>query len=308
VALLGGFAVAFDNPARRAFVVEMVSSDDQVNNAVSLNSALMTLSRVIGPAVAGLLVTTVGFGWTFAFDGISYLAVILGLWLIDPAQLRRPPVAEKGQGQVREGIRYARSIPELWVPLIMTAVVGTLAFNFQTVLPLFAVRDLHGSDLTYTLLMSVVSVGSVAGALFAARRKLITIRTVSAAALAFGASMLLLMIARGDAMAFGFGVLMGFGSILFLTASTSIVQIESAPAMRGRVLALQSMVLLGSTPIGAAIVGAIADHFGARYSIGLGAVATLAAGAFGLLTIRRSTGPHPSPPELIPAVPEPAVL
>jgi MFS family permease len=291
VALLGGFSIAFDNPARRAFVVEMVPSDDQVNNAVSLNSALMTCSRVIGPAVAGLLVTVAGYGWTFALDGVSYLAVLLGLWLIDPSELRRPPVQEKGRGQVREGIRYAKSVPQLWVPLVMMAIVGTLAFNFQTVLPLFTTRDLHGSDVTYTLLMSVLSIGSVVGALYAARRKSITVQTVSVAALAFGGSMVLLAFAPGEPLAFLFGIVVGFGSILFLTASTSIVQIESDPAMRGRVLALQSMVFLGSTPIGGPIVGAIAEHWGARYSIGVGAVATLAAGLFGVLTVRRSERP-----------------
>jgi MFS family permease len=305
VALLGGFSVAFDNPARRAFVVEMVPSDDQVNNAVSLNSALMTCSRVIGPAVAGLLVTVAGYGWTFTVDGLSYIAVLAGLWMIDPTKLRRPPVPEKGRGQVREGIRYARSVPELWVPLMMMAVVGTLAFNFSTVLPLYTVRDLHGSDLTYTLLMSVLSVGSVAGALLAARRSRITVHTVGTAAIAFGCSMLLLAAAPNEPVAFVFGVAVGFGSILFLTASTSIVQIEADPAMRGRVLALQSMVFLGSTPIGGPIVGAIAERFGARYSIVVGAVATLVAGAFGLFSVRGSTTGEP--PGALPEQPAPLV-
>ncbi len=297
VALLGGFAVAFDNPARRAFVVEMVPTDDQVNNAVSLNSALMTGSRVIGPAVAGLLVTVVGYGWTFALDGASYIAVLIGLWMIDPSQLRRPPLQRKGRGQVREGIRYARSVPQLWVPLVMMAIIGTLAFNFQTVLPLFTTRDLHGSEVTYTWLMSVLSVGSLAGALYAARRKSITVQTVSVAALAFGGAMSLLAFAPGEPLAFVFGVVVGFGSILFMTASTAIVQIAADPAMRGRVLALQSMVFLGSTPIGGPIVGAIAEHWGARYSLGVGAVATIAAGLFGVLSVRRSertsSGPMP---------------
>src|SRR4051812_23261943 len=142
-AMLGGFATASDTPPRRSFVVELVPEED-IGNAVSLNSALMTGSRVVGPALGGLLITTVGFGWCFLVDGLSYLAVLAGLWRIDPEQMLRPPRAVRGRGQVREGLRYARSIPELWVPLTMAAVVGTLAFNFQTVLPLFATRDLHG--------------------------------------------------------------------------------------------------------------------------------------------------------------------
>jgi len=293
VALLGGFTVAFDNPARRAFVVEMVPTDDDVNNAVSLNSALMTCSRVVGPAVAGLLVTVVGYGWTFSADGLSYAAVLVALWLIDPKALRRPPVPERKRGQVREGIRYARSVPELRVPLLMMAVIGTLAFNFSTVLPLFTIRDLHGTDLTFTLLMSVLSVGSLVGALHAARRQIITVRTVSVAAVGFGASMTLLALAPGEAVAFLLAVGVGFASVLFLTASTAIVQIEAAPEMRGRVLALQSMVFLGSTPIGGPVVGTIAERFGARYSLVLGAVAALGAGAFGLLSVRGSRRSEP---------------
>ncbi|MBA2437690.1 MAG: MFS transporter, partial [Acidimicrobiia bacterium] len=115
VALFGGFAVAFDNPARRSFVVEMVP-DDHINNAVSLNSALMTGARVIGPALAGLLVTTVGFGWAFLLDGLSYVTVLGCLWKLDPTKLRPAPETMRGRGQVRAGLRYARSIPELWIP------------------------------------------------------------------------------------------------------------------------------------------------------------------------------------------------
>jgi MFS family permease len=286
VAVFGGLAMAFDNPARRSFVVEMVRKED-INNAVSINSALMTGSRVIGPALAGFLVTTVGFGWAFVVDGLSYLAVIAGLWLMNPAELERPPVTPRGKGQVREGMRYARSIPELWVPLVMMAVIGTLAFNFQTVLPLFAIRDIAGTELTFTLLMSVLSAGSLVGALWVARRTVISVRTVSRSALAFGAAMALLAVAPNQPVAFAVGLVLGVASISFMTASTAIVQTRSDPAMRGRVLALQAMVFLGSTPIGGPIVGVIAEQFGARYSLGLGAVATLAAGVYGLRTVRR---------------------
>src|SRR5438045_6292664 len=156
VALVGGMTVAFDNPARRSFVVEMVPADN-MTNAVSLNSALMTMSRVIGPAIAGLLVATVGFGWCFLSDGLSYLAVLAGLWMMRTEGLRRPPVTPKAKRQVREGLRYARNVPELFVPLMMMAIVGTLAYNFQTVFPLFTTRDLHGSGTTFTILFSVVS-------------------------------------------------------------------------------------------------------------------------------------------------------
>ena len=217
IAVFGGMATAFDNPARRSFVVEMVP-EDHVTNAVSLNSALMTGSRIIGPALGGFLVVTVGFGWAFLVDGISYVAVIAGLRMIDPRSIRPAPVTPRGRGQVRAGFAYAWSVAELRVPLLMMAVIGTLAFNFQTVLPLFAVRDLGGRDLTFSLLMSVVSVGSLLGALRSARRRDVSVRTVSLSAIGFGASMLALAAAPSQPVAFAIGALMAFTSISFMTA------------------------------------------------------------------------------------------
>ena len=286
VAWVGGITLAFDNPARRSFVVEMVPEGD-IGNAVSLNSALMTGSRVIGPALAGLLVSTVGFGWCFLLDGVTYLAVLAGLWRMNPAELRQAPVTPRGKGQVREGLRYVRGVPELFVPLAMMVVIGTLAFNFQTVLPLFATRDLGGSDVTFTLLMSVVSAGSLVGALATARRRSVSVRGTGVAGAAFGASMALLAVAPTTPVAFVVGFLVGLSSIAFMTASTALVQLRARPSMRGRVLALQAMVFLGSTPIGGPIVGTIAQRWGARYSIALGATGALVAGLWGVLAARR---------------------
>jgi MFS family permease len=287
IAVLGGTATAFDNPARRSFVVEMVPVED-INNAVSLNSALMTGSRIFGPALAGLLITTVGFGWCFLVDGLSYIAVLVGLMMMKPDELRRAPVLERGRGQIGEGLRYARSVPELWIPLTMMAIIGTLAFNFNTTLPLFVARDLHGGTLTFTLLFSVVSAGSLIGALATARRKHISLRNVSMAATGFGIALMLLAISPNMPVAFAVGVVLGLTSIAFMTASTSIVQTRSDPSMRGRVLALQAMVFLGSTPIGGPIVGTIGQHYGARYSLALGALGCLVAGAYGFRGIKRS--------------------
>ena len=287
VALVSGLCTAFDNPARRSFVVEMVP-EESIPNAVSLNSALMTGSRIVGPALAGLLVSTVGFGWCFLLDAVSYLAVIAALWRMNPAELRVAPVTPKGKGQIREGLRYARSVPELWVPLLMMTVIGTLAFNFQTVFPLFATRDLHGTDVTFTWLLSVVSAGSLVGALAAARRTTIDVAVISRNALIFGAGLALIAVAPNQAVAFPLGFLVGLGSIMFMTAATAITQLAANPQMRGRVLALQAIVFLGSTPIGGPILGAICETFGARYGIALGAAAALAAGGFGFFTVRQS--------------------
>src|SRR4051794_24795928 len=299
VALAGGVATAFDNPARRAFVVEMVPEED-VHNAVSLNSALMTSARVVGPALAGLLVHTVGYGWAFAADGFSYIAVIAGLWMMNVDELRRSPVAAKAKGQVRAGLRYVRTVPDLWVPLTMMAVVGTLAFNFSVVMPLFAVRTLHGDDGTFTLLYSVVSVGALIGALSTARRKAIEIRHLVLSSFGFGVSMLALAVVPGLGLAFPVCVFVGFTSIGFLTASTAIVPVRAAPDMRGRVLALQAMVFLGSTPIGGPILGAICDAWGARAGLAVGGVACFAAAAFGAIAVRRlATAPARREPDVV---------
>ena len=286
VALIGGFTVAFDNPARRAFVVEMVPEAD-VPNAVSLNSALMTSSRVIGPALAGLLITTAGYGWAFLLDGISYVAVLVSLYLMRTEELRPSPPAERAKGQIREGMRYVRRTADLFVPLVMMGVVGTLAFNFGTVMPLFVTRDLDGSDMVFTVLFSVVSIGSVLGALVAARRREVTVWNVGMSSLGFGATMAALAVVPSVATAMPVALVLGVFSITFLTMSTAIVQMRAEPEMRGRVLALQAMLFLGSTPIGGPIVGWVAQVFGARWSIALGAVACVAAGGWGMVTVGR---------------------
>jgi MFS family permease len=298
VAFVGGITVAFDNPTRRAFVVEMVPERD-VTNAVSLNSALMTSARVVGPALAGLLVITVGFGWCFTVDAISYFAVLAGLWMMRPSELRPSPVTPKAKGQVRAGLRYARSVPELWVPLAMMAVIGTLSYNFQVVLLVFARENLSGTSTTFTLLYTTLSVGSLVGALAAARRTDITIRVVALAATAFGAAMGLLTFAPGQAFAYPIGLVVGVASMTFMTASTAIVQLRAAPEMRGRVLALQAVVFLGSTPIGGPIVGWVCQQFGARYGLAIGALAALGAGAWGLSVAKNLAG-RPAPVEAAP--------
>lgn len=286
VALAGGFATAFDSPARRSFVVEMVPRSI-VNNAVSLNSALMTSARIFGPAMAGLLVSTVGYGWCFALDGISYLAVLAALLAMRESELTPPAVAPRAKGQVREGLRYVGTVPELWIPLAMMTLIGTLAFNFQVVLPLFVTRSLDGGDQMFTLMYSVLSLGSLVGALGTARRKQVTLRMVVLGALAFGVSMAALALSPNLWVAFPVAAVLGGSSIAFMTSSTALVQTEAGPEMRGRVLALQSMVFLGSTPIGGPLVGAICEAFGARSGVMIGAVGALVAAWFGHRAVRR---------------------
>jgi MFS family permease len=294
VALMGGVTIAFDNPARRAFVVEMVPEAD-VPNAVSLNSALMTSSRVVGPAVAGVLVATVGFGWAFLADAVSYTAVLATLWLVRSEDLRVGPVAARRKGQVRAGLRYVAAVTELRVPLVMMAVIGTLAFNFSTVLPLYVTRDLGGSEALFTVVFTVLSVGSFVSALAVARRTSVGVRTVAVAALGFAAAMLLLAVAPGIGLALPAAFLVGLASVGFLTSSTALVQLRAAPEMRGRVLALQAMLFLGSTPVGGPIVGWLAQTHGPRWALGVGAAACLGAGLWGLRSVRRGRSDEPCP-------------
>ncbi len=285
VAFGGGMTLAFDNPARRAFVVELVP-EEKVNNAVSLNSAVMTSSRIIGPAVAGLLIHTVGYGWCFLVDGFTYIAVIVGYSLMRTDQLRPSIPTVRGKGQVRDGLRYARATPELWIPLVIMAVVGTLTFNFQVVVPLLVKRTFHGDDLDFTTLFSVISVGALVGALAVARRQVITITHVVRSATGFGLAMLAFAAAPSLAYEFPIGLVVGVASIAFLTSTTAIVQMQADPAMRGRVLALQAIVFLGSTPIGGPILGAICQWLNPRVGVVVGGVAALAAATWGHLAAR----------------------
>jgi MFS family permease len=280
IAVFGGIATAFDNPARRAFVTEMVPESD-VQNAVSLNSAVMTGARIFGPALAGLLIQTAGYGWTFVADAVSYLAVLFGYGMMRVSELRVPKVVARAKGQIREGFRYARRTPDLWVPLMMMTLVGTLSFNFPTFMPLLVERSLHSTETVYTLLYSIISVGSLVGALVAARKTTITIRDITVASLGFGVSMLLLGLSPNIPFASAAGVLLGVTSISFMTGSTTIVQLRSSAEMRGRVLALQSIVFLGSTPIGGPIIGWICERFGARWGVFTGGAAALVAGVYG---------------------------
>jgi MFS family permease len=280
LALVQGVLNAFDNPTRRAFVVEMVPATD-LPNAVSLNSAVMTGSRVVGPAAAGALVLATGFGWPFVIDGISYLAVIAGLVAMRPAELHRSePVARK-PGAVREGLRYIRSEPNLFVPLVMTAVIGTFAFNFTVTVPLLVQGPLDGGTGAFTALFSVVSLGSLFGALATARRTSVSSSHLVGSAAGFGVGMAALALTPSLVLAFPIGFALGLVSIGFLTSSTAIVQLLAGPEFRGRVLAIQAMVFLGSTPIGGPIVGWVSDAAGPRAGLLVGAASCGVAALYG---------------------------
>jgi MFS family permease len=285
----GGVLLAFDNPLRRSFVSEMVPPGD-LPNAVVLYSTIVNVSRLFGPALAGLGVVTLGYGWCFAIDACSYLAVLACLLLMRTAELRRRPPEPRARGAVREGVRYLRSVPVLWISFAMLAAIGTLSYNFSVTLPLFVTRSLVASEGTFTVLYSVFSLGAVVASLVVANRGLVRLRHVIVGAAALGVTMLLLAAAPGVAAAVPAVFLVGTASILYLTATTTIVQIESRPEMHGRVLSLQSVVLIGTVPIGGPLLGWLADTLGGRAPLVVGGVVSLLAAGFGWWAWRRHTG------------------
>ena len=281
-----GLITALDNPVRRAFVVELVDSKD-VPNAVGLYSALMTGSRVVGPALAGMLIAGVGVGWCFVVNAVSYVAVLVALGRMDPTGFRSPGRGVRTRGQLREGFAYVWRTPQLRLPILLVAVIGTFAFNYPVLLPLLAERTLHGNASTFTLLYSTMSVGSLAGALVIARRSRIGGRWLARAALVYSAALTLLALAPNLALALAAAVPVGLTGILVLSGSNSALQLHARPDMRGRVNALFAVVFLGSTPVGGPVAGWVAEHFGVRAGLGLGAAATALAGAVALLAVRR---------------------
>jgi MFS family permease len=274
--LVRGSVNALDNPARQAFVVEMVGAD-RVVNAVALNSVIVHSSRIIGPAAAGAVIALLGVAPCFLVNAVSFLAMLVALRTMDPDALLAPkPVARRG-GELRSALRYVARTPELRIPLAMMALVGTVSYNFQVLLPLLAKFTWHGNASTYAALTAAMGVGSVAGALAAGARGRVTPRLLVAAALAFGTAELLVMAAPSLPLQVLALVPLGAASVTFAAGINSTLQIAVEPAMRGRVMALYSVVFLGSTPIGAPLVGWLAEAAGPRAGLLAGALAALIA-------------------------------
>jgi MFS family permease len=271
-----GVVTAVDTPARQAFVPEMVDRA-HVSNAVSLNSAVFTSSRVIGPAAAGMVITLVGTGWCFLLNAISFAAVLVALVAMDPRGLYRKPDLGRQPGQLVEGLRYVRSHRGLRLPLFLLAMTGTFALNWSVTLPLLAQRTFHGDANTYGVLFSVLGFGSLAGALFTAGRRRPNDRLLMISLVAFG--ILMLGAAGAPTLWTEVAILvpLGVAAIAFQTTANSLLQLRSDPALRGRVMAIYSVVFLGTTPIGAPIVGWIAQLLGARAGVAVGGIAILIA-------------------------------
>ncbi len=288
LAVVGGLALAFDNPLRRSFVSEM-APPELLPNAVALYSTVVNLSRIIGPALAGLIVTTLGYGWAFTIDGVSYLAAIACIALMNPADLFRRARKSTYGRSFMDGLRYIGALPSLWIPLIMLTAIGTFAYNFTVTFPLFVDRSLGGDERAYSLVYSVFSAGAVASALFVASRRRISTRQIVQGATALGFALLVFGSSPSMAFALLAVMLVGVSSILYSTANTTHLQLTAAQEMHGRVLSIQSAVMIGSSAIGGPFLGTMMDRFGPRPMIYFGGVVCLIAALFGWFTTRRAS-------------------
>ncbi|WP_038677265.1 MFS transporter [Pimelobacter simplex] len=305
IAFVFGIGAAFDAPARQAFVSEMVGTDD-VANAVSLNSAAFNSARLIGPGLAGLLIGVGGggmraTGWVILANAVSYLAVIYQLRRMDPAELHSPKAAARTPGMLREGVAYLRGQPKMLMILVLVFFVGTFGMNFQITSALMATEVFGKGAEEYGILGSFLAIGSLTGALVAAGRAKVRLRLLLGAAIAFG----VLEIAAGLVPSYLTFVLLcpllGFSVITVLNSCNALLQIESAPALRGRVMAIYMTIVMGGTPLGAPVIGWVGEQYGARWTLILGGALVLVGVGLAVLVHRsrsattlRTTEPRPA--------------
>lgn len=286
-AFLLGCVSAFDAPARQTFVSELVG-EAHLTNAVALNSTSFNAARMIGPAVAGLLIASIGTGWVFVINALSYIAVLGSLAMLRVAELHRRGRAPRGDGGLLAGLRYVWNRPDLKTVLFMLFLLGTFGLNFPIFISTMAVGAYHAGAGHYGVLSSAMAVGSVAGALFTASRAQPHIaRLVNSSAL-FGLGCALAALMPSYQTFGAMLVLVGISAQTFTTSTNSVVQLSTEPAMRGRVMAILLAILMGATPLGAPAVGWVADTFGPRWALGVGAAAGIASAIVGLLYRRRA--------------------
>jgi MFS family permease len=286
-AFLLGCVSAFDAPARQTFVSELVG-EQHLANAVALNATSFNAARMIGPAVAGLLIASVGTGWVFLINALSYIAVLGSLAMLRVSELHRRGRAPRAEGGLLAGLRYVWDRPDLKTVLFMLFLLGTFGLNFPIFISTMAVGAYHAGAGHYGVLSSAMAVGSVAGALFTASRAQPHIaRLVNSSAL-FGLGCALAALMPSYQTFGAMLVLVGISAQTFTTSTNSVVQLSTEPAMRGRVMAILLAILMGATPLGAPAVGWVADTFGPRWALGVGAASGIAAAIVGLLYRRRA--------------------
>ena len=286
LAVVLGLNNTFENPARQSFVLEMVGAAE-LRNAVSLNSTMVNAARAVGPAIAGLLIAATGEGVCFLVNAASFGAVVYSLVSMDKTALSPTEPAGRHKGQMREGFRYVAHEPRLGVPLLMMALVGTLAYEFQVTLPVVAKQTFHGGPATYGFLTAAMGAGAVLGGLVTAARGRTGLRRLTVAAAAFAVAIGFASLAPLLALELVALASVGWASVMFLATGNSTLQLQADPSMRGRVMSLWAVAFMGSTPIGGPLIGWIVAVTGARVGLGVGGMACLLAAGIGWLAVRK---------------------
>ena len=300
LAALLGLNNAFENPARQSFMLEMVGPE-HLRNAVSLNSVLVNTARSIGPAVAGILIATVGDGVCFLLNAASFVAVVASLITLNADALNPTEPTPRARGQLREGLRYVKSTPELAVPLLMMAVAGCLTYEFQVSLPVMASSGLHVGATGFGFMTAAMGIGAVAGGLLVAARGKTGLRPLVLSAAGFGVALAFATVAPGLALELVALAFVGWASISFMSMGNSTLQLTAEPGMRGRVMSLWFVAFKGSTPIGGPLVGWLMAVAGVRAGLGLGAVTCFVVALGGLVALG-SVRPRLRPKRLRPEV------
>ena len=284
-AFLSGCASAFDAPVRQVFVAELVAEKD-LSNAIALNSTSFNMARMIGPAVAGLTIASVGTGWAFLLNGSSFFAVLVSLFFLRVSGQHAKVRALQTKGSLTEGLRYVWARPDLKAILLMLFLIGTFGMNFPIFISTMAVTAFHTDARAFGLLSSTLAIGTIAGALLAAGRERPQFKSLLNGAAIFGIGCTLAALAPNYWLFAVALVIIGVGAMTFSNTTNSLMQLTTEPAMRGRVIALRVGVALGGTPIGAPIVGWVADHLGPRWALGVGALSGILAVGVAVYTLR----------------------
>jgi len=292
-AFLFGSAAAFDAPVRQTFVADLVGDED-LHNAVALNSTSFNAARMIGPAVAGVVIAAFGTGWAFLINGVSFVAVLVSLGFLRVAELHPRARARQASGSFVEGLCYVWGRPDLKAILVMMFLIGTFGLNFQIFISTMAVGVLHTDAHGYGVLSSIMAVGTVAGALLNASREKPGFQSLLIGAAVFGLGCTLAAMAPGYWFFAGALVVIGMAGLIFTNTTNSLMQLSTEPAMRGRMMALRVGVGLGGTPIGAPIVGWVANQWGARWALGVGAASGFAAALVAVFTLAGASRRHMS--------------
>ncbi len=283
-----GINAVVDTPARQTFVVEMVGPD-KLRNAISLNSTIVNLARIIGPSFAAIIIATLGVGDCFLLNAATFIAVLAALAAMRKNELYPTPQATKDNaGGVIEGLKYVWHEPKLRSTLLMMLIIGTFTYEFPVIMPLFATISLHGNATTYSAISSVMGIGAVFGGLYTAGKRSIEQKHLVTVAILFGLTMIFVSVMPSLTTALLFIIVMGTMSIVFIALGNTTLQLTSRPEMRGRVMSLWSIAFQGTTPIGGPIIGAVADHTNPRVGIFIGGEAALFAAIVGTLAVRKS--------------------